>query len=219
MAQGKMNTQEMIRELRKRGYKVEARKRTDGGWLITSINGKKFSGAAGNTEARGILGVELSTARQTQLISNVEEFIRGKKKEQALDPELKKKLRKVQAKWRKNKVRAKLTSKKVKRHVREEGKLAAERYLEKQTRYGEGLAYEENVEYLAQYIEDIAKGITDKELQEASIKTANYVRSKSEIFKDEWIHKIYEYWYAVRDSHYDPNVAAQAIMHTYAKIG
>ena len=216
-----MNVKEMIEELRNRGYVVEARKRKDGGYIITKINGQTFKGAKGNTYARSVLGVELSQARMEQLSFNVNKYISGANKKATLDQEMKKELRKVQRKWRKHKVKGQISASKVKRHIKESGREEALEYLRRQSRYGEGLAYEENVEYLAKYIEDVALGMREKdnELAEASLKVANFVRSKINIFKEEWISPTYADWYEVIEMHYDPNVCAQAIIKTYNRIG
>ena len=47
-----MTIKQVITQLKSQGYKVEAYKRKDGGYLIKSINGQKFKGAAGNEMAR-----------------------------------------------------------------------------------------------------------------------------------------------------------------------
>ena len=214
-----MSVKDMISKLESLGFSVKARQRKDGGYIITSINGQKFTGAKGNTYARSLLGEELSTARQEQLSFNVKKYIQGAKKKATLDDEMKKELRRVQRIWRKRKVKARITAKKVKEHLAEEGREAAKRYLERQERYGEGYAYEENVEYLAQYINDVAKGIKDAELAAASNKVADYVRSKMGLFKEEWISPVYRAWYEVIYSNYNENIAAQAIMKTYSIIG
>ena len=63
-----MNTMRSnVVKLRQQGYKVKYRTRKDGGILITSINGKKFSQAKGNAYARSLLGERLSSARSYQL--------------------------------------------------------------------------------------------------------------------------------------------------------
>lgn len=216
-----MNVAKMIKELEKMGLKVDARRRTDGGWIITKINDMSFSGASGNQYARQVLGVELSQARIEQTHFNVQKYIRGQKKKSTLDEEMKKELRKVQRIWRRNKVHGTITSKKVKQHLKDYGRKEALEYLKRQTRYGKGFAYTENVLYLADYVRNIAKGMedVDKELANASIKVAAYIESKIETFREEWISDVYSYWYAVRNSGYNPNVCSQAIMKTYAKIG
>ena len=215
-----MNVAQMIKELEKLGFKVDARRRTDGGWIITKINNMTFSGASGNQYARQVLGVELSQARIEQTHFNVTKYIKGQKKKETLDDEMKKELRKVQRVWRKNKVQGRITSKKVKEHLRDAGRREAMEYLKRQSRYGQGYAYVENVRYLAEYIRGMAKGMedTDKQLAEASNKVADFVESKEATFKEEWISKVYSYWYEVKESGYNPNTCSQAIMSTYSTI-
>ena len=216
-----MNVATMIKELEKLGFKVNARRRTDGGWIITKINDMTFSGASGNQYARQVLGVELSQARIEQTHFNVTKYIKGQEKKGSLDEELKRELRKVQRIWRKNKVNGTITSRKVKQHLKDAGREEALSYIRRQGRYGQGFAYPENVRYLADYIRGIAKGMedTDKELAEASRKTAEFVESKEAVFREEWISYVYGYWYEVRESRYNGNICAQAITKTYAKIG
>ena len=217
-----MNVREMINQLEKMGFKVKAHKRADGGWIIKKINDMTFTGASGNAYARQVLGVELSQARIEQTKYNVEKYIKGTKKpKDQIDEALNKSLKKVQRQWRKKKVQARITKKKLRWHLKEGGRQEAEAYLQKMGRYGEGYAYEENVKYLAQYVRDIAKGMesTDKELADATRKVADFIESKIATFKEEWISPVYEYWYAVRESGFNGLVCSQAIMSTYAKIG
>lgn len=221
-----MNVKKMIEELQKMGFKVDARRRSDGGWIITKINDMSFTGAHGNAYARQVLGVELSQARIEQTQFNVYKYIKGSKKpKDKLDEELTRKLKSVQAKWRRKKVHARITKKKLRWHLKQGGRKEAEEYLARMSRYGEGYAYEENVEYLARYIEDIARGyITDdNELQDAAFKVADFVRSKAPTFKEEWISDVYAYWYEVRDRREKGvpsiQIVPQAITRTYAKIG
>lgn len=213
-----MNVKQLIEELRKQGYQVEARKRKDGGYLITLINGKKFTGAKGNQYARNVLGVELSQARAEQLSFNVKKYIQGKKKTPTLESEVKKKLRTAQKVWRKNKVHGTLSADKVKKHIKDVGKEGAEKYLERQSRYGEGYAYEENVRYLANYIEDTAQSIDNKEFKDKVLDLATYIRHHMDTFKESWINPIYEYWYEVRENGYSITIVVQALNKTYTKM-
>ena len=199
-----MKVRELIAELKDKGYQVKFRERTDGGVIITEINNMKFKGAEGNTEARRIVGVDIAPARMQQLKHNVDKFIKvGKgKKEKTLDAEMKAKLKKVQKSFRKNKVggKATISAKKVKYHIKTEGRKATEAYLEKASRYAEGYAYMENVEYLASYVEDIAKGtLIDDELQNELYALADYIRSKKESFREENIEKVYRAMYSAMD--------------------
>lgn len=206
-----MNVFEMIKQLEKMGFKVNARRRTDGGWIITKINDMSFSGASGNQYARQVLGVELSQARIEQTHFNVSKYIAGSKKpKDQIDEELNKELRKVQRIWRKNKVSARITKRKLRWHLKEGGRMEAKEYLTKMTRYGQGLAYEENVEYLAKYVEDVAKGVSNKEYQDKVLQVANLIRSRIETFKEEWINPVYSYWYEVVNTGYSINVLMQA---------
>ena len=193
-----MTTRELVAELKSKGYSVKYRERTDGGVLITEINNMKFTGSKGNAEARHIVGVELSPARIEQTHSNVVKLIKGKK-EKTLDKKMKAKLKKVQKTWRKNKTgggKATITAKKVKHHIKTEGEKATEEYLDRMELYSEGYAYPENVEYLAQYVEDTAKGVlTDDDLQNELYALADYIRSKKGVFREEWINKVYRAMY------------------------
>ena len=219
-----MNVGQMIKELQKMGFKVDARRRTDGGWIITKINDMTFSGASGNQYARQVLGVELSQARIEQVHFNVTKYIKGSKKpKDSLDEELVKKLRKVQRVWRKQKVNARITKSKLRWHLSQEGRAAAEKYLERMTRYGKGFAYEENVMYLAKYIEDSAKVVGDNQLKNTTLNIANEVRARAATFKEAWISEIYSWWYEVNESAQqtgiaDNNIVAQAIYKTVTKI-
>ena len=222
-----MTVQEMIRELERLGFEVRARKRTDGGYIITKINGQTYTGAKGNTYARQVLGVNLSAARMAQTHFNVEKYIRLKegqhKAKDKLDEEMVRQLRKVQRIWRKSNIKGKITKVKLRGYIREEGKEGAKRYLERTARYGKGYAYVENVEYLAKYIEDVAKSIPNSNLQAESYEVAQKVRAKAEMFREEWIGKVYSYWYEVLDTiikhQYSEQINAQAISMTYALIG
>ena len=216
-----MTVREMINQLEKMGFKVKAHKRADGGWIIRKINDMTFTGASGNAYARQVLGIELSQARIEQTKYNVEKYIKGAKKpKDQIDEALNKSLKKVQRQWRKKKVQARITKKKLRWHLKEGGRQEAEAYLQKMSRYGEGYAYEENVEYLAQYIEDIAKGIINNDkLQNDVNALAQYIRSKKDTFKEEWIPKCYEYAYFMIENHYDENMVRFSMQKIYETIG
>lgn len=216
-----MTIKNIIDELRKLGMNVEARKRSDGGYIITKINNMTFSGAKGNQYARQVLGVELSQARIEQTSFNVKKYIAGKK-QKTLDEEMKKKLRKVQKTWRKNKVggEAKITAKKVKRHLKEHGREETEEYLRKMNRYGEGYAYEENVEYLAQYIEDVARGLdlTNEKYAAKFYELAEQVRSRSAFFREDWIQRVYQVLYSIFELGFEDSTLEAALSTIYTII-
>ena len=212
-----MNTLEIIKALRLQGHKVSARKRTDGGWIITKIDRTKYKGAEGNMRARDLLGISYSKKRLEQARYNVSQYIRGKKKQRTLEDRIKAELRKVQRIWRKNKIKGKITALNVKRHIKEFGKEEALKYLQRQTRYGQGYAYDKNVEYLAQYIEDIAMSVED-DVKNDAITLAMYIRGMSNAFKEKWINMIYSLFYEVRNASFDSAVTREAIRRTYELI-
>lgn len=217
-----MNVKDIVEELRKMGIKVEARKRTDGGYVITKINGVSYSGAKGNQAAREMLGISLSEARIKQVNYNVDKYIKKHKKVKSLDEDMKKKLRKVQFTWRKNKVggEAHVTARKVKWYVKEHGQEAAKEYLEKMERYGSGLAYEENIEYLAQYIEDIARGLelTNQKYADKFYQLAEYIRSKISSFKEDWINRIYQVLYTIFELGFEDSTLEAALTTIYTIV-
>ena len=179
-----------------------------------------FTGAKGNQYARQVLGVELSQARIEQTHFNVQKYIAGAKKKTTLDEEMKGQLRKVQRLWRRKGVKGRITAKKVKWHIEHEGRAAATANLEKMSRYGSGFAYYENVEYLAKYIEDIARGILNNDsLQDEVYRLADYIRSKADTFKEEWIAKCYEFAYWIIENHYDEEMTRFCIQKIYETIG
>ncbi len=212
-----MNTLEIIKALRLQGHRVSARKRTDGGWIITKIDRTKYKGAEGNMRARDLLGISYSKKRLEQARYNVSQYIRGKKKQRTLEDRIKAELRKVQRIWRKNKIKGRITALNVKRHIKEFGKEEALKYLQRQTRYGQGYAYDKNVEYLAQYIEDIAMSVED-DVKNDAITLAMYIRGMSNTFKEKWINMIYSLFYEVRNASFDSAVTREAIRRTYELI-
>ena len=210
-----MTTKELITALRGKGHKVTARKRTDGGWIITKIDRTKYIGAEGNQKAREILGEKISAKTLSQYRDNVSSYIRGKKKQRTLEERVKAELRKVQRVWRKNKVQGKITALNVKRHIAEYGMEEAMNYLKRQTRYGQGYAYDKNVEYLAQYVEEMSESIENEELKEQAKTCASIIRAYTDSFKDQWIPIIYSIWYKVREHSWDEMVVRYAISQTY----
>ena len=212
-----ISIEKMIKELEAMGFKVNARRRTDGGMIITKINDMSFSGASGNQYARQVLGVELSQARIEQVHFNVEKYIavgKGHKAKGKVDEALMRQLKSVQQKWRRNKVQGRITKKKLRWHLKQGGRKEAEAYLQKMSRYGSGYAYEENVQYLASYIADIGLSCP-KNWQDKVFKVSEYILTHIDTFKEAWISDIYSFWYEVKNSNYYEPVIERAINSTY----
>ena len=210
-----MTTKEMITALRLKGYRVKARQRTDGGWLITKINGKRYSAAEGNQKARDILGVSQSRARMEQQQYNVQKYIRGKKKIPTLDDEIKKELRRVQREWRKHNVKARITSAHVKSHIKESGRLGALEYLKRRRRYGQGFAYAENVYAVTNYIHNVCKSLKSVDLIDQIEDLVNTMNENADSIRFETLTKIHDMWYDLEKYGFDETMARTALEKTY----
>lgn len=62
-----MTVLEIVNKLLQEGHQVSYRVRSDGGILITEINGTHYQGATGNAQARAMVGATISEARRIQL--------------------------------------------------------------------------------------------------------------------------------------------------------
>ena len=169
-----MTVKQMIDELLKEGYKVTYRKRSDGGYLITSINGNKFELAKGNTLARTLLGERLSSNRAEQLKTiappkifdkklNKERYLKPKERKlDTVDDNIKKELRRAQRIFKKyaseemKKYRTMPTLKKLRYTIKNYGKEEAMRLLKSAEYYAKGIAYPENVEWLISILNKIS---------------------------------------------------------------
>lgn len=180
-----MTTREIVSILRERGHNITFRARKDGGILITSLDGIKFSGARGNTFARTLYGDYLSKAREFQLQRvNLQ---KAKKRKAPLPEALKKRLTRVQRLWRKQHDISKGTIKtsSIRYILENEGMLSASEALDKAEKYALGLAYEENVMFLVDRMEK-------DELSESLISSVELLRNR---FKESWINPIYQTLY------------------------
>ena len=162
-----MTTREVVNELRKRGHKIKYRVRSDGGILITSMDGVKYTGAAGNKIARTLVGDEaaLSQTRKTQL--KIIKPAKGPKpKEDVLQGRIQTRIKQVQKAYNKNKVpisQGRITKRLIRKIVQEEGMEAAYRKLAQSERYAEGFAISKVVEALADYVDMTASLMEDNE--------------------------------------------------------
>ena len=155
-----MKMRDIVKKLRNEGHSVSYYVRKDGGILIQSIDGQRFTGGTGNMYARAMTGTTLSTKRASQLSKITWEGERAKS--QIADREIKKQLEKVQKKWRqafphkRGEVPAVglKTAKKVKWSLEHRGKEETQRLLSEAERYASGKAYTKNIELLIDRIND-----------------------------------------------------------------
>lgn len=210
-----IKTIDVVRILQNQGHSVQWRKRTDGGIIITSIDGVKYKAAEGNKRAREITGLALGSARERSL--EVINFPgntkrgRGHKTTDIVDEEIKKQLRRTQRIWRKNRpktggvitiitIREKLAA-----GVSKEDIIEA---LKQNERYALGIAYSENVRQLVQRLERYLNNNPNEALE----KTKDYIKTHESSIREEWIQPIYyEALEPLEKGKISPNSASQLI--------
>ena len=204
------------------GYDVSARKRSDGGYIITEINGEKYTGAHGNTRARTIVGASISEARATQLSFNVEKYIKGQKKvTDSLDDEMIKELRKTQRAWNKARKQSgvdfgRVTKRKLRYKVKTEGRSGALVYLKRMRRHAEGIAYPENVMHLLSRMKRARARIYQGNISDWE-DLITKIDSITENFLEKWIAPIYEIIYDIENQ--DEGQQKTSIEHIHMIIG
>ena len=211
-----MTILQIAEKLQREGNIVSYRIRSDGGILITSINGKKYSGAEGNRVARSIVGQTLSEARKVQL-----ESIKPKKGQSPLsrklyqpDEELLKQLRKVQRIWRKNvdKSKGKITLKKLRWNIEHLGAARAKEKLDQALKYARGIAYSKNIDALLGYINELQNKLTLSSDIKALDNLKEEIILNSDNIKEEWISSIYDLLYDINHGR-DVRDVANAIIY------
>lgn len=156
-----MTIKEIVQQLRSEGHQVTTYQRTDvqgrrRGLIIRSIDNIHYTGSKGNEIGRAMVGARLSEYQQEAMNRlNVESKAGykasnkpvSKRKLEAIDEAVKKKLRKIQRLYRQKGSEYGLpTLKKYRYLLKTKGEAEANRLLEQAERYARGLAYEENIE-------------------------------------------------------------------------
>lgn len=221
MAQIKMI--DVVKMLRLQGHDVQYRKRPDGGILITKLDGQSFKLAQGNTLAREIVGVTLSTARAEQLkeigktlyeqVKNKEtgkyETITlspAKRKKIPLTSDLKKLLRKAQRLQKKTKVDAKITTSKVRYQYMKYGEEVAKEVVNERIKYFQGYAYSENVRALINRV-NMANPAYDYKFNFL----IEYLQANFDRVREAWISKINNAFYKLEQGAISVDVAIRYI--------
>ena len=190
-----MTIKDLAEMLTEQGYDIKLRKRSDGGYIISKINGVSYKGASGNIEARRVAGVQLSHARAYQL-----ERIRpprfkapSERKQAPLPKELVSKLRKIQRAWRKKHedIGGTISIRGLRYQYQQYGEEQAMASLDKAYRYSQGYAYFENVQWLIERLNNLYNKSSESD-QVIIKRIINKIQAKSIIFKEEWIHEIYQ---------------------------
>ena len=190
---------DIIEILQEQGHEVNFYKRKDGGYIITKIDGQRYSGKTGNAFARRLVGATLSQARQVQLAKI--RMPKGKKATK-LDPipdDVKRALRKVQREWRKKHpdIEGTMTTRGVRYHLSHYGKEETLASLDKGYRYASGYAYIDNVQHLIDTLQQALNKDYHRDMEEV----IELIKEKILDFKEEWIYPCYEAYYEWANKH------------------
>ena len=188
-----MKVIKLVEQLKLKGYKVSYYKRKDGGILIRSINGQKFTAAKGNVFARQLLGVELSQRRGEQLrkITRARPWYKTHIIETPEDLERFRKS--VMRKWKKANLRGSISKVNLKRMIADRGIEGARQYLTEMERHTEGKAYYSQVEALLSRIHQDMQAVSGDTEEVAWLQELySLVENRKEEFKVEWIFAIFE---------------------------
>ena len=190
-----MTIKDLAELLVEQGHDIKLRKRADGGYIISKIDGVSFKGASGNIKARKITGAELSHARTYQLarIKPPKKVAPMQRKKAPLPEDLVKKLRKVQREWRKTHqdIGGTISMRGLRYQYENYGEEEALASLDKSYRYTQGYAYIENVQWMIERLKQMAGKLDDSE-QSILSRIISKIESRTINFKEEWIHECYQ---------------------------
>ena len=189
-----LTTRQLVTRLQQQGYNVTFRVRKDGGILITSINGSKFSGAKGNIQARTLLGEKISERREAQLKKITRERVKTPRKIPIETPEdLERYRKRVMRKWRKAGLKGSISKRNLRKIIEDRGFTGALNYLKEMERHSEGKAYLSAIEGLISRIEQDLLIEDDEWLSKA----LDLIEENKENFKQEWLFNIFDSLYEV----------------------
>lgn len=207
-----MNLRQIVNELRNQGHSVTYYVRKDGGILIKTIDGQKFTGGTGNMYARAMTGATLSTKRAAQLSKITWSGKRAKAYIE--DREVKNLLQRVQRKWNKAfphkrgeipEVGLK-TSKKIKWSLENRGREETIRLLNEAERYASGKAYSKNIQLLVDRVEWAGTSYESEDL----IDLANDIQENAWMIEENSIAPAYDELYKLNKGA-DPRDVAKAV--------
>ena len=151
MAQKQIPLRQVVKILNSQGHNIEYRNRTDGSIIVTSIDGRKTKIVEGNKIIRTMAGVPLSEKRKAQTSRNVTEKIIKPIKISTRTRDM---LAQAKKELEKSNVKMKLTTDRLREHIKLYGEQWAYDHTKKLKRYFQGYAYEENVDNLKNIFED-----------------------------------------------------------------
>lgn len=151
MARNQIPLRQIVKILNSQGHNIEYRNRTDGSIIVTAIDGRKTKIVEGNRILRNMAGVPLSEKRKAQTSRNVAEKIIKPIKISTRTRDM---LSQAKKALEKSNVKMKLTTDRLREHIKLYGEQWAYDHTKKLKRYFQGYAYEENVDNLKNIFED-----------------------------------------------------------------
>lgn len=151
MTQKQIPLRQVVKILNSQGHNIEYRNRTDGSIIVTAIDGRKTKIVEGNRILRNMAGLPLSEKRKAQTSRNViEKIIKPIK----ISTRTRDMLAQAKKALEKSNVKMKLTTDRLREHIKLYGEKWAYDHTKKLKRYFQGYAYEENVDNLKNIFED-----------------------------------------------------------------
>lgn len=151
MARKQIPLRQVVKILNSQGHNIEYRNRTDGSIIVTAIDGRKTKIVEGNRILRNMAGLPLSEKRKAQTSRNVAEKIIKPVKISTRTRDM---LAQAKKALEKSNVKMKLTTDRLREHIKLYGEQWAYDHTKKLKRYFQGYAYEENVDNLKNIFED-----------------------------------------------------------------
>lgn len=151
MSQKQIPLRQVVKILNSQGHNIEYRNRTDGSIIVTAIDGRKTKIVEGNRILRNMAGLPLSEKRKAQTTQNVTEKIIKPIKISTRTRDM---LSSAKKALEKSNVKMKLTTDRLREHIKLYGEQWAYDHTKKLKRYFQGYAYEENVDNLKNIFED-----------------------------------------------------------------
>ena len=192
----------VVAELQAQGHTIDYYVRTDGGILIKSIDGKKYTGASGNAIAREMAGASISQARIKQLKHITEKREKARKRRKPpvpLSKTIQTEFERVRKIWNKR-FKAKegkphpagyFDKSRIQYSLEHYGEEEALRRISEAERYATGYAYTKNIEILAGFIREAGVMHQSEEL----IQLADDILANGYSIEEDWIYPAYEKLY------------------------
>lgn len=192
----------VVAELQAQGHTIDYYVRNDGGILIRSIDGRKYTGASGNAVAREMAGATISEARVKQLKHITEKRVKARKRRKPPVPfskTIQTEFQRVRKIWNKR-FKAKegkphpagyFDKSRIQYSLEHYGEEEALRRISEAERYATGYAYTKNIEILAGFIREAGVMHQSEEL----IQLADDILENGYSIEEDWIYPAYEKLY------------------------